>query len=116
MRIEQCLSRMTALTWSMSLSLGLGIISSILTGADPGVSGLGGWLFGPVLICSAHDLPPFTDSVFVGHYLLRPNCFNPNNVVRLLRAPRANLKSRRDDLMVAQGKRGTSAALGYVVP
>ena len=29
------------------------------------------------------------------------------------RAPGAKLKSRRDDLIIAQGKRGTSAALGY---
>ena len=30
-----------------------------------------------------------------------------------LRAERAKLKSCRDDMIVAQGKRGTSAALGY---
>ena len=30
-----------------------------------------------------------------------------------MRAGRVRLKSRRDDLIIAQGKRGTSAALGY---
>ena len=30
-----------------------------------------------------------------------------------MRAQRAKLKSRRDDMIIAQGKRGTSAALGY---
>ena len=32
--------------------------------------------------------------------------------VRRSRAQRAKLKSQRDDLIIAQGKRGTSAALG----
>src|SRR5437588_10630206 len=33
-----------------------------------------------------------------------------------IRAERAKLKSRRDDLVIAQGKRGTSAALGKRPP
>src|SRR6266404_744481 len=69
----------------MSLSLGLGITSSTLTGAGPagpGISGLETGLFGPVPIDSACDSPPVSISVFVGHYLLRPNCFNVNNIVR----------------------------------
>src|SRR2546421_10182447 len=36
--------------------------------------------------------------------------------VRLLRAQRANLKSRRDDMTIAPGKRGTSAARGRPTP
>ena len=31
----------------------------------------------------------------------------------IMRAERAELKSRRDEMIIAQGKRGTSAALGW---